>query len=154
MAGNGNNTGFLNLEQHRPEIEEQLNLELQNIREGKLADALLIEAMAYNWSVPWFLKVAGLRGKSWRFMAALADKALEIQGYGMLNLVTQVISDRLTLTTYERAGETLKQLHQLAEKFKDVPHADEMLEEAAEDIKETRRRVRNQFWDDIDKMRR
>lgn len=154
MAGNNYPTGLMNIEQHRPEIEAQLHLELENIREGKLADALLIEAMAYNWSVPWFLKVAGWRGKSWRFMSALADKALEIQGYGMLNLVTQVVSDRLTLATFQRAGETLKQLRQLSEEYSDVPHMNEILEEAVEDVKEARRRAAAQFWDDIDKMRR
>ncbi len=146
-------TKVLELEQYRPEIQEQLNLELQSIREGNLDDALLIKAMAHNWSFPHFLKVARWRGKSWRFLSALSDAALELQGIAMLRLMAHVMGNNLMKASMKKTMETIQHLYSLLEQHTDNPHMTKAITTALEQVLLAQQETLEAYWNDVRKIR-
>lgn len=76
----------------RDELDEMADVvrwEMGELRAGRTENVLLIDALANQWSAEHIIGAAQQRGKNWRFLAALADKALQAQGIGLLVAVTE-----------------------------------------------------------------
>lgn len=71
------------------EMADVVQWEIQELRAGREENVLLIDALSNQWSAEHILNAARQRGKNWRFLSALADKALQAQGVGLLVAVTE-----------------------------------------------------------------
>ena len=66
------------------EMKDVLKGELYDLRTGREENVFLIEALSNQWSGERIIATAQQRGKNWRFLAAIADKALQAQGLAVL----------------------------------------------------------------------
>lgn len=148
-----NRLSFVLPDEDKKEIEDELRRELRDINESKAFDALLIQSMAHNWSFSQFVNVAKYRGKSWRFMSTLSDAALEIQGLGMLRLMSKIVGDDLILGTVERAFETVKRLDSMVLRYPGGPVYEQILERAMQQTQETASDVVEDYRNDIRRIR-
>lgn len=89
--GNGNGNGHSpngKATKLRPEdineMKDVLRGELYDLRAGREENVFLIEALSNQWSGERIIATAQQRGKNWRFLAAIADKALQAQGLAVL----------------------------------------------------------------------
>ncbi len=138
------------LEAIRPEVEAQLQLELQQVQEGKLHDSVLLRGMAHNMPFSQFTTVARSRGKNWRFLSALADATLQVEAFGMLRLMTQIVHDNLLLNACQRAITTILRLEALADQYPlDHPRINAILEDAMASVQQVPQQVVADYWADI-----
>lgn len=96
------------------EIQRELIWEKSEVMAGKRENSLLTEAMAGNWTADHLIQVARRRGMNWRMSSALADKLLQLQGYGLLDLMADAVGRdlavqvmRKTIATWARAKQLL-----------------------------------------------
>ena len=133
----------------RPEVETQLQLELRDVQEGKLRDSILLRGMAHNMPFSRFTTVARNRGRNWRFLSALSDATLQVEGFGMQRLMTQIVGDNLLLNACQRAITTILRLEVLAAQYADHPRIRAMLEDAIARAQQTPQQVVADYWADI-----
>ncbi len=91
------------------QLEEQLIWERGEITAGRQENALLHQALAGHWTADHVIEVARRRGMSYRMSATLADKMLQLEGYGLLDLIAESVGldlaeavVRKALATWER----------------------------------------------------
>lgn len=84
------------------ELRAQLQSEWNDIRSGKEENALLITALANNWSADQIRSVALRRGKNWRFLSALTDQMLQVEGWALLSFASTAIGSELVFVTLKK----------------------------------------------------
>jgi hypothetical protein len=133
----------------RQEISDQLEWENGEIMSGRMENAILTQAIAGDWSVKHFFDVARWKGKSWRYLSALGDQSLQIQGYAMLHLIADVAGADLAEMTLRKANSTLARLHRIHNSFvahhDDDPFAEQLHLDACEDLVQLTRETRHRF---------
>ena len=102
---------------HEEEIKDSLQEEVDFIKQGKAEDAVLIYGMAHDLSMKQMIEMGRYRGRSWRFLSALADAKLEIEGKGILILVQQIVGNNLLYQATHQAAQTIGRLEAKREKY-------------------------------------
>ena len=95
------------------EIRKVVRWELSELSAGREENVLLIEALANQWSAERILSVAQQRGKNWRFLAALTDKALQAQGVGLLVAIAESTGMDLTEQLMRKSYSVLDRINKL-----------------------------------------
>ena len=141
------------IQQISPELQDIYEMEMKSIKRGRVDDALLIESIAHNWSFNRFVKMARIRSKRWGFLSALTDKALEIQGITMLNLMRAIMAEAFLEASLER---TLATYHRIKAKLNghaDDPQHTALINDAINDLLRIRKTTFNDLMDDFMRMR-
>ena len=72
----------------RDELRSELRRELIEAKsENKVENQLLLRALTDQWSADQLRHVANRRGMNWRFLTALTDQILQVEGWAILSLV-------------------------------------------------------------------
>ena len=145
----GQRNPFVILQNHRPEIKEALQAELQLIQEGKAQDAVLFYGMAHNMSTSKLIEIGRHRGRNWRFMSALADASLEIEGQGMLHLVRQVVGDNLLIQATQKAIYTIQVLTAMQTKYPDNGRIQNLLERVMDHVADMPLQTVDDYWNTV-----
>ncbi len=110
----------------------------------------LLGALAGNWDIRQFISVARYHGKSWRFLSALADKSLQLQGYAMLDFMADAMGRDLALQVYEKARTTFARAERMKKNLDDRYGTNELLEqifaEMCDDFVEWTAESRQRYW--------
>lgn len=157
-SGGGSNghsrSGFT--QEHYDEVKTQVEQEAKDLMAGRQENTLLIQALSGNWSVRHFLDVAGQRGKSWRFLSALADKSLEIQGWGMLDFMADAVGRDLAEQILRKALASLERVGKIEEDFKtrygDDAFVEQIFDELRADLTTWARESRQHYWRRVNKL--
>ncbi len=141
MALRDKNPKIIDLQPHKQEIGEQISNELSSLGAGRIDNLTLLQSLMHNWSYEQFAKVAKSRGQNWRFLAALADRNLEVQGVAMLRLVAEVIGNDFTRALALQASQVIVQMSQDAAKFEELnnPYIIQIYEQSMQSIAEWNR---------------
>lgn len=140
------------LRSHRPEFQQVMFEELQDISEGKLHNNILINAMLNN--IPWsqFKAVAMSRGKNWRFLSALSDATNQIEAQGMLRLVTEIVGNELVMKSAKHAAESVIKLKLQKEAYGSDPDIMRIYEGAISEVIDNRQRIVADYFRDIGRI--
>lgn len=144
------------IHEYADEIEGAIRFEENEIKAGRIENAVLLEGIAGNINVAQFLKVARFRGKHWKFLSALSDKSLEIQGYAMLDFMADAVGRDLAKLTYQKARLNFAHLNQLKGEMDARYGADEFTEqifsEMCDDLVDMARDTRHRYWQRINRL--
>ena len=86
---------FLNGRQRQQcadEIVDEIAFEEDEVKKGRIDNAVLLEGLAGEINIRQFLNVARYRGTSWKFLSALSDKSLQLQGYALLDFIADALA--------------------------------------------------------------
>lgn len=139
-------------EEFAEEFRQELLHDLQLIKQGKVKEAVLFQAVAFNWSPKRLMDVARQRGRNFRFLAALGDTLLQIEGIGIRHLTTHIVGDNVSIAGAEQSIKTILYLRELMAQHEDDPLIVEMLEKrmiAARDVVEE---VAQNYWNEIHRI--
>jgi hypothetical protein len=139
---------------HQEEIQNRLHEELNLVQQGKIQDAVLLQAMAHHWSPRHFAAVARSRGHHWRFMAALADATLEIQALGMIHLMSHIVGNHILINSVKKAIDTILRLQALQATYADNPRILALIETALDRAGELPAEISDNYWADLARLRR
>lgn len=112
------NINHLFTEEQIREVEDQVNLDIEGLKAGRKEDFLLLQSLRGNWSVEQFVSVAHHRGKSWRYLSALADAANEIQGLTMLHFIAAAAETAFTTATAQKVLNMLQRFREYHKEYK------------------------------------
>ena len=139
--GNGHSTNGHGPKLSQTDLSEMsaiIRSEMSSLQVGRTENALLLQALAGNWSIDQLIRTATTRGRNWRFMSALADKALQIQGVGILMLVAETTGADLTEHGFRKANDSIDRLHLVyqsaVQRTGDDPYKAELLEKACRKV--------------------
>jgi hypothetical protein len=138
---------------YRPAVQEALKEELAAIDAGNIESAALIQGIVHNWSFERYQQVAAFKGKGWRALSPLADKSLQIEGWGMLALINQIVGSDLVERTVIYARGSLKRINALeaADGTEDEFLA-QLYSDGKQDITENAREAREWYRNQVRKM--
>lgn len=142
------------LQDHQEEIQQRLQEELNLVQQGKVQDAVLLQAIAHNWSPRHFATVARSRGHQWRFMSALADATLEIQALGMIHLMSHVVGNNILVNGVKKSIDTVLRLQALQVTYANNPRILAMIEDVLDRVSELPLEVSDNYWAAIERLQR
>lgn len=135
---------------HRSEIASELEFEERELMAGRQENPLFMKAIANNWSAAHFFQVARWKGKNWRFLSALSDKALELEGYAVLDFLADAYGRDFAEQVFRKSLSALARAMNIYERFKaiygDNPFAEQMFLELAEDEVRWTQESRQRYW--------
>ena len=99
------------------EFNAQVKVDWQSLKEGREEDAVLLQALSENWNITELLNVAKRRGKTWRWLAALADKQNEITGMALLSESVIHILGNANHAMLQKALNVIARNRRFAEKY-------------------------------------
>jgi hypothetical protein len=138
------------------EVKAVLAFEEQEIMAGRRENALLTQAIANNWSAKDLFRVARHRGKSWRFLSALGDKALEIEGYALLQFVADAVGRDFAEMVFRKSLLSLQRAKAIYQQSRAVNGDDlfveQMYVELCEDLVCWTRESRQRYWDRLTRL--
>ena len=158
FSGNGNGTHAKAefTQEHWAEMNTQIEQEANDLLAGRKENTLFIQALSDNWSLQHFLDVARHRGKSWGFLSALADKSLEIQGWGMLDFMADAVGRDLAEQILRKALSSLDRVAKIQEAFlshnEDSPYAEQRFDELRSDLTQWARESRQRYWRRVNRL--
>lgn len=136
-------------EEYRREIEAQFEWEQSEIAAGHSENAILIQGVAGQWSLKQYLNAAFWKGKSWRYISALSDQSLQIQGHALLNLVADVAGADMAEMMMRKSVSSLKRYRDILALSEELggedPFVTQIYQETCEDIVEFARDHRHSY---------
>lgn len=91
---------------------------------GAVENTVMINGLCNNWSAAELRKVAQRRGLNWRFLSALSDTMLEIEGWALLSMVTTALGNDLLYNTLRKSAATIERIDDLVASY-EAEYADE-----------------------------
>lgn len=138
-------------------IEEEIQQEIKSVLAGdEDTDPTLLQAIVNNWPFEKLLNTLDKKRNSWRVLAPLTDKIIEIQGWSTLHLVGHLATQGLNVQTVKAGIQTIKQLNTLQEEYEAKhgtdPDVDMILAQARTDAVEATQKARARFERRMDRL--
>jgi len=136
-------------EEYRREIEAQFEWEQNEVAAGRIENAILMQGVAGQWSIKQYLNAAFWKGKSWRYISALSDQALQIQGYALLNFVAEAAGADMAEMIMRKSVSALKRYRDILTLSEELggedPFVTQLYQETCEDIVQFAREHRHSY---------
>lgn len=127
--------------------EWDLEAQRQQSKQDKIEDASLVASMTQNISTSEFHKAAQHQGNGWSAKSALADAAVETEGYGLLLLMRHIVGSNLLERCLLKSMKTIRRLESLQVQNSDNDYICRMLEEAMVTVSSLPQQAVSDYYD-------
>lgn len=135
------------MEKVDPDFIDLVSDEWERYERGRIHDTLLIQGLIRNMSINDFMRMTKFKGKAYRHLAPLGERAVELEGQTLLNLIKAILTNNfIKLTTH--AGILLILELQSELDTQTNPAARRLLERSIKDAEDAQQRfLRHQLSD-------
>lgn len=124
-----------------------LEVQRKQSKQDKIEDASLVASMTHNISTSEFYKAAQHQGNGWSAKSALADAAIEVEGYGLLLLMRHIQGVNLLERCIRKSMKAIRRFELLQVENCDNEYICRMLEEAMASVSLLPQQALSDYYD-------